>query len=223
MAYGEAVQRLNPCDNAMILSILNTVVEPPFSLLDIGCGRGERLNAIAEAFPGAKLFGIDSDIDNCYMAAAGCPKAHIIHGNAQILPMASASFSVALCECTLSLLADPFCCLSEISRVLFPGGYLILSDLYLPESTTTRLSLSSEGFVRSLASKGWHEQIISLAGFSVLSFHDCKEELLAYVAQMIFDGSFGCVLSHETAAALKRFHASYGLWVLKKEGSTIGK
>lgn len=217
MAYGKAVRRLNPCDDAIILHVLKTVVTSPFSLLDIGCGRGNRLNAISKSFPNSVLYGIDNDEDNCDSASKACPRATILHGDAQSLPLSSGSFHIALCECTLSLLAQPLDCLKEIFRVLRPGGFLILSDLFIPETEITRIPLSSEGFIRNLATSGWFNQAATSSGFSVQSFQDCKDALLEYVAQMIFDGSFCCTLPRETATALKNFHASYGLWVLKQE------
>lgn len=221
MAYGNSVRKLNPCEDSLILDLLLSAVPRPSPLLDIGCGRGDRLRALSTAAPDLNLFGIDLEEETCRYASSQCPSAQIITGNAQRLPFKAASFRSVLCECTLSLLEAPLIGLKEIHRVLLPDGLLILSDLYYPDTLPLRISFSQTGFLRSIFSATWYLQAASSFGFSVLSFHDCKEEFLAYAAQMILDGSFCEEIPFQVAAALRQNRTGYGLWVLKKEAADL--
>ena len=214
MAYGETMKKLSPCPDALILSALFAACPAPRALLDAGCGRGERLAALAAALPEARLYGIDADADNAARARQNCPRAEVAVGDVSALPWPDARFDAALCECTLSLLTAPEKCLSELWRVLRPGGVLLLSDLIgdVPE----RICLSPDGAVRYLAARAWTETAARAAGFAVKSFRDCREEYLTMAAQMIFDGSGACCLAPGAFAALRQKRASYGMWIMER-------
>ena len=216
MAYGETMQKLSPCGNGLVLDLLITACGAPRALLDAGCGRGERLAACAEALPEARCCGIDCDADNVRSARARCHGAEIVTGDVCALPWPDAVFDAALCECTLSLLDQPARCLSELHRVLRPGGVLLLSDLTGGAAPAQRICLSPEGAVRYLAGKVWTEAAAAAAGFRLRRYRDCREEYLTMAAQMILDGSCAC-LGAETADALRRNRAGYGMWILQKE------
>ena len=123
--------------------------------------------------------------------------------------------SAALCECTLSLLDEPERCLSELRRVLIPGGILMLSDLVSGETAPRRSLVSPEGAVHWLASRAWTEAALEDAGFRILRFTDCREEFLEMVGQIIFDGDCGC-LSQAVFTALRGKKTGYGLWAAER-------
>ena len=52
MAYGEQMKKLSPCDSETVLLLLLDERPAPGALLDVGCGRGERLADCAAALPG---------------------------------------------------------------------------------------------------------------------------------------------------------------------------
>ncbi len=219
MAYGDGLQKLSPCDGAPVLALLREgMTAPPRALLDAGCGRGERLADCILALPGCALCGIDSDAANAEAARQRCPGSEIVTGDVCALPWPDARFDAALCECTLSLLNDPAHCLAELSRVLRPGGALLLSDLCTAGEKPVRERLSPDGPVRCLASRGWIELAAEAAGFSILRFRDCREEYLTMAAQMLFDGG-DCRLGPGAFAALRQRRAGYGMWCLKKGGA----
>ena len=128
MAYGETMKKLSPCDSALVLALLGEYAPEPGALLDAGCGRGDRLADCARAWPETRLCGIDSDGENAAAAREACPGAEIVTGDVCALPWPGRCFDAALCECTLSLLEDPAACLTELWRVLRPGGVLLLSE-----------------------------------------------------------------------------------------------
>ena len=216
MAYGERMKKLSPCDSETILSLLLVACPAPGTLLDVGCGRGERLAGCAAALPGTRLYGIDSDEANAATARANCPGAEIVTGDACALPWPDASFDAALSECTLSLIDTPERCLSELRRVLRPGGQLLLSDLCTDAAAAERICLSPDGAARYLASRAWIEGAASETGFVVRTYCDCREEFLQMVGQMIFDGGSACCLAPETFAALRQRRAGYGMWIFER-------
>ena len=55
----------------------------------------------------------------------------VIRASADCLPFGDEVFDGLFCECVLSLLPLPENALREFHRILQPGGYLILSDIYL--------------------------------------------------------------------------------------------
>ena len=216
MAYGENMKKLSPCSSRQVMDGLLTACPVLKTLLDAGCGRGDRLAAAAAAFPGVERFGIDLDAENAAAAREICPDAEIVTGDVCALPWADGRFDAALCECTLSLLDAPERCLSELSRVLRPGGVLLLSDLVSGADSPERTLVSPEGAVRYLASRTWTEAAAEAAGFRIIRYTDCREALLEMIGQMIFDGKCGCI-GREAFAALRGKKAGYGMWILERD------
>ena len=217
MAYGDGMKKLSPCGSALVLDMLREAFkdgDAPRAALDAGCGRGERLRDCAAAWPGAALFGIDADAENAAAARENCPGAEIVTGDVCALPWADGSFDAAVCECTLSLLDAPERCLSELARVLRPGGVLLLGDL-CTDAETPRLRIADAGAVRYLASRAWHERAAETAGFVIRKYRDCREDYLTMAAQMIFDGE-ACCLGPGALGALRQWKAGYGMWLLEK-------
>ncbi len=219
MAYGVNLKKLSPCGSELVLSLLLEACPGAETLLDAGCGRGERLAAAAAAFPRAKRFGVDLDAENVSAARERCPGAEIVAGDVCALPWETERFDAALCECTLSLLSEPEQCLSELHRVLRPGGTLLLSDLIGGGAAPERTLVSPAGAVRWIASRAWTEAAAEAAGFRIGRFIDCREEFLEMIGQMIFDGDCACV-GPAAFAALRQKRAGYGMWILERRERT---
>ena len=218
MAYGETMRKLSPCPDELVLAALASACPAPRALLDAGCGRGDRLAAVAAALPDARCCGVDCDADNAAAARARCPGAEIVTGDVCALPWPDGCFDAALCECTLSLLDAPERCLAALHRVLRPGGTLLLSNLVGGGSGEARERIAPSGAVRYLATRAWTQRALQAAGFRIRSFRDCREEYLTMAAQMIFDGDGdGCAcLGPGVFAALRERKTSYGMWLLER-------
>lgn len=102
---------------------------PRERILDVGCGTGLALARIAAEMPTARLAGIDLTPEMLAYARRRLPAAaHLAHTDARRLPFADASFDAALSLSMLHYLDDPAAALSEMTRVLAPGGRLIVTD-----------------------------------------------------------------------------------------------
>ena len=214
MAYGANMKRMNPCSDALVLQLIGEYCPAPGAMLDAGCGRGDRLTVLAEGLPDTALYGLDVDWENAMAARRHCPTAEIVTGGMEVLPWDTALFGAILCECTLSLTETPERCLREFRRVLRPGGVLLLSDLCLPGSGES-VELPGSGGVRRLFTREWVEKSAASAGFFLVKYLDCREDLLAMAAQMILDGSFCRCVDAGAAAALRQHRAGYGLWIFQ--------
>ena len=109
-------------------------VEPPpgATLLDLGCGRGEDLRALAARHSDAEMqfIGIDAS-EECLAAArtsmAGDPRLRFQrHDLKQPLPLTDASVDAVYSHNLLECLANPAAVVREAARVLKPGGQLVL-------------------------------------------------------------------------------------------------
>lgn len=95
---------------------------------DIGCGTGELLAALAEAWPRSTLIGVDFAASRLRTAARGARRVRLVDADlGAALPFADGVFDAVFCTEVLEHLTHPERCMREIRRVLAPGGRLILS------------------------------------------------------------------------------------------------
>lgn len=100
---------------------------PGLSLLDLGCGPGVLLRALAASSPGVKAFGLDEGPERLLAARAAEPPAALLRGDAQRLPFGDRTFERVLAAEVLEHLPEDAAALREIRRVLAPGGLLAIS------------------------------------------------------------------------------------------------
>jgi len=93
--------------------------------LDAGCGGGTLARALEAA--GARVAALDPD----EAAILGVPVPGRLRGDAGRLPFRDAAFDAAACSLVLHYIQEPGRCLSELRRVLRPGGRLLLADRIL--------------------------------------------------------------------------------------------
>jgi SAM-dependent methyltransferase len=94
------------------------------SILDVGCGDGYILDHLEKR--DHRLCGVDVSPDGVAKAAAKGFDARVVDLENEPLPFASGSFDVVLCYDVLEHLFSPERVLSEIYRVVSPGGFALL-------------------------------------------------------------------------------------------------
>ena len=98
-------------------------------LLEVGCGRGAALPALARHCRPSRLVGLDVEPSFLAEAAAALERedvsAELVVGDVRALPFADASFDVVVDFGTLYHIADARRALAEIERVLAPRGLFV--------------------------------------------------------------------------------------------------
>ena len=105
-------------------------------LLDIGTGTGRMLQLFADRV--VRGVGIDSSRDMLSIARAkleadGNRHCHVRHGDMYRLPMADSSYDAVVVHQVLHYADQPEALIAEISRILRPGGVLLIAD-FAPHS-----------------------------------------------------------------------------------------
>jgi ubiquinone/menaquinone biosynthesis C-methylase UbiE len=115
-------------------AVLNLVAHrtEPRSLLDVGCGTGRLLRAAHLRWPNAELIGVDPTPGMLNVARGLTPDATFHAGFAESLPLPDACVDVALSTISFHHWKDHAAGVCEVARVLRPGGFFFLTDLYFP-------------------------------------------------------------------------------------------
>lgn len=102
----------------------------PKNILDAGCGRGFYLFLLSCLDFPERIVGIDLSPEHVQTARAllaGRPRVEVEEANITALPYESGSFDFIICSEVLEHLPDPSAAVSELFRLLRPGGYLAVS------------------------------------------------------------------------------------------------
>jgi SAM-dependent methyltransferase len=124
------------------------------SVLDVGCGTGEITARLAKKYPDATLIGVDLEPQHLERARARCrefgERVRFETGDALALPFPDAQFDLVVCRHLLQAVPDPAKVVSEIRRVLKPGGraHLIAEDYGMLWCHPT--ALDSDGFWQAI-------------------------------------------------------------------------
>jgi ubiquinone biosynthesis O-methyltransferase len=100
-------------------------------VLDVGCGDGAY--SIEAAKRGAVVTGIDTSVEMLAAARRRAEEAGVriafVEGDARKVPFADGSFDIVLAVTVLCFVRDADLAVREMTRVLVPGGHLVLADL----------------------------------------------------------------------------------------------
>src|SRR5688572_8053757 len=92
--------------------------------LDVGCGNGAFTEVLAAGAAPSELAGVDPSKEQIAFAKVRerTKFAQFYVGDAQALPFPDGSFDVALMALVISFVSDPAKAVSEMARVVRPGG-----------------------------------------------------------------------------------------------------
>ncbi len=114
-----------------LLNLASEQVPRPGSILDVGCGTGRLLRTTSERFPEARLEGVDAAPQMIVVAtrlAGGGSRIHFQQATAEALPFEDGRFDLVCSTMTFHHWADQKKGVSEMARVLAPGGRWLLAD-----------------------------------------------------------------------------------------------
>ncbi len=100
------------------------------TVLDLGTGSGDFLTTLKEVFPGAKITATDPDTGSLNEAKEKFPGVQFRNMKAENIGFPDNSFDVAAISMALHHLADVGKALHEMQRVVKPGGWIIVSELF---------------------------------------------------------------------------------------------
>jgi ubiquinone/menaquinone biosynthesis C-methylase UbiE len=108
-------------------------LEPPMSILDLGCGPGSITVGLARYVAPGRVVGVDSAPEalehaRAHAAEQRMDSVEFVDADVYMLPFDAGSFDVVYAHQVLQHLADPVEALVEARRVLRPGGYLAVRD-----------------------------------------------------------------------------------------------
>jgi SAM-dependent methyltransferase len=96
--------------------------------LDAACGTGRHARHLVDL--GHRVVGVDGSPEMLGRARARVPEADFREGELTALPLESESVDVAVCALALEHVAALDAAMTELSRVVRPGGRVVLSDLH---------------------------------------------------------------------------------------------
>jgi ubiquinone/menaquinone biosynthesis C-methylase UbiE len=97
-------------------------VHPGQRALDVGCGSGALVEALAEVLGAENAAGIDPSEPFAQAARRRVPGARVLVGSAESLPFEDGEFDATLSQLVVNFLADPEQGIREMSRVTRSGG-----------------------------------------------------------------------------------------------------
>jgi SAM-dependent methyltransferase len=121
--------------------------------LDLGCGEGGNTRLVAER--GAVVTAMDIAETFVETAAGyGPPGIRYLVGDGSVLPFRSTSFDAVTAFMSLMDVGDPDAVLSEVARVLRPGGFVQFSIVHPVNSTPIRRWVDDEAGQREALAIG---------------------------------------------------------------------
>ncbi len=119
-------------DFAALHRVPEELGRPP-RLLDVACGTGILLRHLLECVPGMEAYGVDASADMLAQAQeALMDQPHVRLEQREVngtgLPYPSRTFDLITCTNVLHDIRDPVGFLSDMRRLLAPGGQLVVED-----------------------------------------------------------------------------------------------
>lgn len=125
--YDEPGNPLIAVEQPIVHEILTGL--PVGAALDAACGTGRHSRHLAAL--GHSVTGIDLSPDMLGRARENVPSGRFVLGDVTAVPLPDATVDTVVCGLALAHVDDLRSTLSELVRVLKPGGHLVLSDIHV--------------------------------------------------------------------------------------------
>ena len=108
--------------------VISLAIAPAARLIDVGCGTGDLLAALAARFPRSELHGVDISTARVRRPLRDGRRVRVADADVQSgLPFRTSTFDGAFCTEVVEHLKQPQRGLEEILRVLRPGGWAVVT------------------------------------------------------------------------------------------------
>lgn len=155
-----------------------SLVPAPRRVLDVGCGTGYLLRRLARRCPeAAVLAGVDPApaMIGAARAAAADGRLTLAAGVAEHLPWPTAAFDLVVSTTSFDHWADQGAGLAECARVLAPGGWLVLTDMFSPLMAPTLIG----GRRHKARTRRRADRLLASAGFGQVSWHSVYQVIIS--------------------------------------------
>jgi arsenite methyltransferase len=173
-------------------------------VLDLGSGGGiDVILSARRVGPTGLAYGLDMTDEMLALARtnaadAGVANAIFLKGVIEQIPLPAESVDVVISNCVINLSVDKPAVLTEIARVLKPGGRIGISDVVAEDRLAPAERAERGSFVGCIAgalSKGEYEAGLEAAGFDEISVEFTHE---------VADGLHGAIVKAVTTAEPER-------------------
>ena len=181
------------------------------TVLDLGSGGGiDVILSAKRVGPAGTVYGLDMTDEMLALArrnaeAAGVANAHFLKGMIEQIPLPADSVDVVISNCVVNLSTDKAAVLTEIARVLRPGGRLGISDVVAEDRVSPAERAERGSYVGCIAgalSIGEYQAGLEAAGL---------EQVSVELTHEVADGMHGAIVK-----AVKTSHpAAKGLPVIQ--------
>ena len=163
-------------------------------VLDLGSGGGiDVILSAKRVGPTGTAYGLDMTDEMLALARtnaaeAGVANVHFLKGVIEQIPLPADSVDVVISNCVINLSIDKPAVLTEIARVLKPGGRVGVSDIVAEDHLTHEQRGERGSYVGCIAgalSKGEYEAGLEAAGFEQVSVEFTHE---------VADGMHGAIV-----------------------------
>ena len=143
-------------------------------VLDLGSGGGiDVILSAKRVGPNGVAYGLDMTDEMLALAQrnvrdAGLPNVHLLKGLIEAIPLPADSVDVVISNCVINLSADKPAVLTEMARVLRPGGRIGITDVVAEDRLSPEERLERGDFAGCIAgalSIGEYEAGLEAAGF----------------------------------------------------------
>jgi len=150
-----------------------TLASAPRRILDVGCGTGYLLRQFAIRCPQAvELAGVDPApaMIRAAQTAGTDNRLRWLEGTAEELPFPEGSFDLVVSTTSFDHWADQQAGLAQCARVLAPGGWLVLTDLFSAWLVPTLIASRRHKARTKPRATG----LLQAAGFRAVQWHDVE-------------------------------------------------
>jgi arsenite methyltransferase len=185
------------------------------TVLDLGSGGGiDVILSAKRVGPTGTAYGVDMTDEMLALAQqnareAGVTNAHFLKGVIEQIPLPADTVDVVISNCVINLSTDKATVLTEIARVLKPGGRIGISDVVAEDHLSPDERAARGSYVGCIAgalSKGEYEAGLEAAGF---------EQISVEFTHQVADGMHGAIVK----AVMTSEPAQKGLPVIRPAAS----